>query len=242
MLKIAVCDDEPAIIEQIEGYVSAACTKIPIPYSTKCFLSGEELMEQLQGGCFFDIIYLDISMKGISGIDVGKQLRERFCNNKTLLIFISSFEEKAKELFECNTYRFLIKPIEQVKFVEYFTSACQYLGVKEQKRLEFKEIKGEKEAVLFDDIVYLECSGRMILLVTFKRRYYFYGRMKEIVVFFKNDDFIRIHNSILVNYDYISMIRYDSVLLKNGETKDISGPKRKSVREVYAMIRRRREL
>lgn len=242
MLKIAICEDDPAMNEYIKSYISKACKTSPIEYSTECFLSGEDLLKKLNAGYFFDLIYLEISMEGISGIDVAKQLRERLCNVKTLLIFISSYEEKTIELFEYNTFRILIKPIDQDKFTKYFMDVCKYLDIKQIKCLEFKEIRGDKESVPFEDIIYLESTGRVIQLVTLYSKYFFYGKLKEIALNFQGEDFIRIHNSILVNFEYISLMRYGSVLLKNGETKDISGPKRKSVREVYSIIRRKRKL
>lgn len=242
LLKIAICDDDPAMNEHIRNYISEAFKTSPIEYSTKCFLSGENLLKQLNAGDFFDLIYLEAGMEGISGIDVAKQLREQLCNMKTLLIFISSYEEKAIELFEYNTFRFLIKPIDQDKFTKYFMDVCKYLDIKQIKCLEFKEVRGDKESVPFKDIIYLESTGRIIQLVTIYRKYYFYGKLKEIALSFQGEDFIRIHNSILVNFTYISLMKYDRVLLKNGETKDISGPKRKYVREVYSIIRRKRKL
>lgn len=242
ILKIAVCDDEPSMVEEIKGLISKAGEALQVPYTAEYFLSGEDLIKQLNKGGSYDLIYLDISMKKLSGIDVGKYVREQLLNRRTLLIFISSYEERAKELFECWTFRFLVKPIDQEKFTEYFCSACQYLGFEGQKYLEFKEIKGELTSVPFKDIVYLESTGRTIQLVTLKERYFFYGKLKEVVPKFTGSDFIRIHNSILVNFDFISLIRYDSVVLKNGETKDISGPKRKTVREAYSEMRRRREI
>lgn len=239
MLKIAVCDNEPAVIKQIECYLSKVCQTLSIPYNMEWFPSGEDLLGRLYRGSMFDMIYLDINM---GGIEVGKHLRNQLCDMKTLLIFISPCEEKAADLFECNTFRLLIRPIRQEKFTEYFKSACQYLGLKERKHLEFKEIRGEREKVPFDDIIYLESTGRVIQLVTRRRKYRFYGKLAETALYFRDDDFIRIHNSILVNFDYISLMGYGSVLMKNGETKDISGPKRKNAREVYLVIRRNRGL
>lgn len=101
-------------------------------------------------------------------------------------------------------------------------NACRCLGVSEQKFLQFKEIRGEKESVPFEDIIYLESTGRVIQLVTYSRRYHFYGKLAEYALYFEDEDFIRVHNSILVNFNYISVMRYDSVRLDNGELKDIS--------------------
>lgn len=241
MLKIAVCDEEPDVIRQVKACVSKTFEDSSLPYFLEGFLSGEDLLAKLTRGVVFDIIYLGIGLKGLSGIEVGRRIREQFHDSRTLFIFIASSEEKAKELFECNTFRLLLKPIDQSTFIGYLKSACDYLGIREQEFLEFKEIKGDRETVPFGDILYLESAGRIIRLVTNRRRYCFYGKLGEIARCFQNADFIRIHNSILVNYDYILSIRYDSVSLLNGETKDISGPKRKAVRETYTAIRQKRE-
>ena len=242
MLKIAVCYNEPAVVKQIGCCISLACELLPTSHAITYFPSGEELLEQLYRGQIYDIIYMDIDLKGMSGIDVGKHLRRCLGNTRTLLIFIAESGEHAPELFECNTYRLLIRPISQAKFTEYFMNACRYLGVSEQKFLQFKEIRGEKESVPFEDIIYLESTGRVIQLVTYSRRYHFYGKLAEYALYFEDEDFIRVHNSILMNFNYISVMRYDSVRLDNGELKDISGPKRKAVREAYLQIRKKRNL
>lgn len=241
MLKIAVCDDDPVMVEQVKLLIKDTLFQSPLPYAVEGFLSGEALLKRLYEGKFFDIIYLDISMEGISGVEVGKEIREQIRDRRTLLIFMTSFEERAREVFECNTFRFLSKPVNREKFAEYLKSACLHLGIKEQKHLKFKAVRGEEMSVPFDDIVYLESTGRVIQLVTVSGRYHFYGKLREIAKNFREEDFIRIHNSILVNFDYISKMCYESVVLENGEIKDISGPKRKAVRERYFLIRRRRE-
>lgn len=242
MLKIAVCDSAPLTIDEVERLVEWSLQRSSLPYIIEGFLTGETLLERLYEGNFFDIIYLDINLAGISGIDVGKVIREQLLDKKTLLIFITACEDKAKDMFECNAFRFLAKPINHEKFTEYLKSACSYMGIKETKHLRFKAVRGEEMSVPFDDIVYLESSGRIINLVTTCEEYQFYGKLGEIVHYFETEDFIRIHNSILVNFDFVSEMHYESVILYNGESKDISGPKRRSVRELYSIIRRRRNL
>lgn len=241
MLKIAVCDGAPLMIDEIRGLVNKSLQKSLLPYSVEGFLSGEALLETLCEGKFFDIIYLDIGLEGISGIEVGKTIREQLCNKKTLLIFITSYEDKMKDIFECNTFRFLSKPINPEKFIEYLKSACLYMGIKDTKYYKFKPVRVEEKYVPVDDIIYLESNGRLINLVTLSERHQFYGKLGEIAQNFKTEDFIRIHNSILVNFDHIKKMNNDEVVLCNGEVKDISGPKRKSARELYIAISKRRD-
>ena len=90
--------------------------ELKVPYSVECFSSGEGLLKRLGDKYSFDLIYLDIKLEGLSGIDIGKRLREQFHNTRTLLIYISACEEMVRELFECMTFRFLSKPIDPVKF------------------------------------------------------------------------------------------------------------------------------
>lgn len=69
-------------------------------------------------GGSFHILYLDISMGGMNGVEVGNRLRSHFQNTDTILIYVSSYDQRAKEVFRLQTFRFLSKPINPSLFQE----------------------------------------------------------------------------------------------------------------------------
>lgn len=76
MIRIAVCDDENVIVNQIEHIISEVCKRESIPVNIDVFYSGRELKRQVTSGTKYDIIFLDIQMKGGDGIIAAENIRK----------------------------------------------------------------------------------------------------------------------------------------------------------------------
>ncbi len=111
MFRVAICDDEKTICSQIE--------KVILDYQKDCaeeidvltFSSGEELHKIIKDGQAFDLIFLDIELDKLNGIEVGKIIREELNDNITQIVYISANKDYAMELFENRPLNFLVKPI-----------------------------------------------------------------------------------------------------------------------------------
>ena len=85
MIRIAVCDDENVIVNQIEHIISEVCKQESIPVNIDVFYSGRELKRQVTSGTKYDIIFLDIQMKGGDGITAAENIRK--VDDNVLLIY-----------------------------------------------------------------------------------------------------------------------------------------------------------
>ncbi len=101
-MDIAVVDDEKAIRQQIYSFIK----KKKPDFRVSVFASGEEL---LADGRRFDIIFLDIQMDGIGGIEAARTLRKQ--DEDVILIFITGMKEYVFEAFDVSAFHYLIKPI-----------------------------------------------------------------------------------------------------------------------------------
>lgn len=114
LYKIAVCDDEQIFVDEIIYKLQSRSNKYQIVY----FNSGEELTNSVLD---FSILFLDIEMPGLSGMETAFKLREM--NYDGIIIFLTSHTEFMPEAFKIKDFRFLDKPIDQEKFDEALTSA-----------------------------------------------------------------------------------------------------------------------
>ena len=106
MIHIAVCDDEPYMSEQIKALVSEFFRKKNREISLRMFAGGEELLKY---GGPIDILFLDIQMKKIDGMETARRLRaDRF---QGFLIFITVLKEMVFQSFEVQAYDYLVKPV-----------------------------------------------------------------------------------------------------------------------------------
>jgi len=113
-MTIAICDDVEIICGQIEKLVKNQMPNC----DTKRFASGGRILKEKEK---FDIIFLDIQMEGINGIEVARLLRNK--KEDAVLIFITGIKEYVFEAFDVSAFHYLLKPIEEKKFIEVFARA-----------------------------------------------------------------------------------------------------------------------
>lgn len=123
MIRIAIVDDEKVIREQIKKLVE----KKQIDCEIDTYGTGEDL---LKADSVYDIIFLDIQMDGMNGIDTARALRQKADN--TVLIFITGVKEYVFDAFDVAAFHYLIKPIEENKFWEVCDRAVLAVTKKKQ--------------------------------------------------------------------------------------------------------------
>ena len=234
MIRIAICDDDILFAGNLETMVQKEAVKQGMNVETEVFSDGIDLKKSFNDVYDkFDLIYLDIEMKRMNGIEIARQIR-RF-DKSVLIIYISSHDQYLKELFEVEPFRFLSKPLDIGKFSQYFEDACIRFRENEQGfqfmfNKEFKKIQ-------IKNIVYFESRNRVVhIFLKNGEEERFYGKLNEVEkeMEIKNKNFLRIHQSYLVNYDYVYSMNFASLVVeKNDESKielQISEDRQKKVR------------
>lgn len=231
MLKIAICDDEITIVEQIRQYLEDIEKSANRQLEIVEFYSGVKLVETAAEKGNFDIIFLDIEMDIMNGIHTALKIREIDIN--VLLIYVSSHEGYYQQLFEVEPFRFIKKPINKKVFTDIFLKGIQRIEMK-VRDFHFQYNKSIIKIPL-KDIMYFDSERRTINIHTEDKIYTYYDKLDSVEKSVKNDNiiFIRIHKSYLVNYQYIKQWEYTQVTLYNGYTIQISEDRRKKIRKIY---------
>ena len=242
-LFIAICDDEKRIGAELESAIMDMLGKMNVEYEIDVYFTGEELCQRMEAGAIYNLIFLDIEFakNAIDGVEVGRLIRKAHRNNMVSIVYISWEMKYSMQLFDIRPLNFLLKPLDYVKVEEvlrtYLELAGLWLGDFTYK------IGHDTYKVQIKDIVYLQSVKRKLILhLADGRQEEFYGTLKEVYQEqLQRFDFLFIHASYVVNYDYISALRYDELVLMDGMTSlPISRHKRKDVREEYCTITERR--
>lgn len=232
-MRIAICDDDKNICTQIENTLLEYSKKPIQKIEVLVFLSGEDLIEYINKGNLFQLIYLDIEMKKMNGVDVGKYIRKILKDYATEIVYISGYNGYDRQLFDVHPLHFIEKPISSDIVIQDFELALERIG----KKILYFHYQKEHDTyrVSVNDIIYFENCNREIKIIMTNGNDSFYGTFDEITLRLSGQLFIQIHRSFLVNYNHVSIIRYNDVVMSNGVTLPISRAKRQEFRRMQLL-------
>lgn len=230
MFRIAICDDEQVICSQIENIILNYAAESSDKIDTQVFYSGEELSRFLDMGQSFDLLFLDIELKLINGIEVGKRIRGELDNQIMQIVYISGKDSYYRDLFEVRPMHFLQKPIDEgelIKDIRLAMKLTDKLGgvfiYKKGHEIFRKPVK---------NILYFESNNREVKMVTNEGEEIFYGKLDDVFDQVAKYHFMYIHKSYIVNYFFITKFRYEEVTMSNMAVLPISQARRKATREL----------
>ena len=157
-----------------------------------------------------DIAILDIEIDEKTGIDLAKRIKEH--NQECKIIFMTNYDSFAYAAYELEAFSYLLKPLEQKKL---FYQLDKILLIKQKENAmnklvlsEFKiQYKGKTTYINLADILYIEKSGKNVIVVTDQSRYEYIGNLKDIEQKLDKEGFLRCHNGFIVNVNRINAYR-----------------------------------
>lgn len=230
-MRIAVCDDEIAVLRQVESLLDSYCMKRRMNVTVSTFLSGEDLLMDIEDAGVYDLIYLDIELSRINGIKTAQMLREKY--PESLLIFISSHSQYYRDAFDVQPFNFLDKPLDSGMFCDVLERAIRFL-IKYPQTISFY-FNRIYYNISVNKILYFESDRRIVRVVCENTGYEFYGKLSDVEekLTKRTDLFLRIHRSYLVNVHYIKELSHTYIIMSNGMRLSISPDRRKSIRSFY---------
>lgn len=208
-METAIVDDEKVIREQIKELV----VKYEPYCSVNTYETGEELLAE---GKKYDVVFLDIQMEGMNGIDTARALREK--QEDTVLIFITGVKEYVFEAFDVSAFHYLLKPVEEKKFAEVFERAKKEVKkiTKQRQKTLYIKTRNRSFTINEDNILYIENRGKKVEIHIGNEVIETYAAMSELEKQL-GGDFYRCHRGYLVNMAHIAEYENDSISLSDGE-------------------------
>ena len=212
-MRIAVCDDENAIRNEIVRLVREQHPEAEI----EAFASGEELVAAQDA---FSIYFLDIAMGGMSGMEAAKIIRAKQEQSpRSIIIFITGYREYMEAAFDVNAYHYLVKPISEVKFHEVFCRAwkdAKSAGGYMKRKILVKSA-GNSRSVWLKNIYYVESSNKKVVFHTAQGEFEAYAKMAGLEAEL-GGAFYRCHRGYLVNMAHIAEYNNESIKMNGGES------------------------
>lgn len=218
MLKVYLCDDNVEVVKEYTNLIEQSAKENNIDITLSVFNSGEALLFHMSDlSNLADIVYLDVMMEKINGIDTAYKLREMGC--KSEIIFITSSEKFIFEAFDVGALQYLVRSkTTEERFKKTFLRASN-LALKKESEMFLCEFHNMKKMVPISEISYFEIWRRVVTVhYSGDKTAKFYKSMEQLEKQLKGKNFVRSHRSYIVNLPYITKFEAQSLSLKTGET------------------------
>ena len=216
MIHIAICDDEKHMSDQIRAMASDFFRKKNREIRLRTFLSGEELLND-EGQ--IDILFLDIQMKGMDGLETARKLRAG--QFRGFLIFITVLKEMVFQSFEVQAYDYLVKPVDEKQFGK--TMERLYASMQNASEDSLLVQKGyEGRIIREDEIVFCEVIDRKIYLNLVSGEVVDYYERIENLETKLGSHFFRCHRSYLINLKHLKGYKNGTACMDNGKEVPVS--------------------
>lgn len=226
-MKIAICDDDWHMQQTLRLFIDQ--TYQDLDMLVDGFTSGEALLAAVQKQSQpYQLILLDIEMRGIDGIETAKRLRKLLPD--CYIIFITSHDEFALTGYEVAAFRYLVKPVQPEKLTEAISAVRAELSDHITLHVE----DGPVEALLrVKNIYYIEAQDKRVRVVLKDTAFGDRRGIDEIERALAGEDFFRVHRSYLINFRYVARLDKNEILLVSGEQIPLSRLRKKAFKNAF---------
>ncbi|MBS5144219.1 MAG: response regulator transcription factor [Butyricicoccus pullicaecorum] len=223
-MQIALCDDEPQQLDILEAFLRTYETTHGLEFAITRFFSGEAFLDTSK---HFEIIFMDIYLKGLLGTEVIRQL-----DGASQVVFITTSREHAIEAFGLDAVHYLLKPLEQNAVWEAMNRCLSRLGESSSPVLHIQSSQG-RIPIPTAQITYIEVFDKLCIVHTDTQQFQTYTSLNTLFEQLDSCHFLRPQRSFVVNMEYIRSFLSSKLILKDGTEISLSRNNRVELKAQY---------
>lgn len=227
MVCIGICDDDLSVTQYLEKLI-CAFFRGKSDIEVNKYDSGMELMMH---DIEYDILFLDIEMEGLDGIETARLLRKRYFNIK--IIFVTIHDVFFTSAFQIHAFQYLIKPLKREDILTVLRDCMDIIDMKNKENLLTIETKEKRLVINNQDIYYIEVKNRVLHISTKEGEYHKPGTLNKLYQTIKDKGYGMSHNAFIVNFYNIDTIKNYKITLKNGIILPLAQQRSISFKEQY---------
>ncbi len=205
-MRILVCDDEVKYVNELKVHVHEYMKNHFIPCNIETTSSPTEIIKNKKT---YDLVFLDIQMPEINGLEIAHKLKER--NSKVVIFFVTAYGKYQDDAMDLQIFRFFEKPFDVKRLYSSLDKAMEYIDGSYVDV--FVQNNTEHTRVLVDDIIYLKRDNRKNYLFTKDGTYVIRESIMEWNNRLPTTFFYLVHKSFLVNLHYVTKYSYTELFL-----------------------------
>ena len=208
MVKIGICDDEPEMRKPLRQILEQVLQLQGVEYLISESESGEDLTAGIS--CLdIDLLFLDIEMRSLDGIETAKLLRKK--GMKGIIIFVTAYPDFVFQGYEVHAFHYILKPYRKEKIEEVLRQALHELDLSKEQYFVIEQ-KARVIRIPLSRTIAFQSDRRKVEALLEEDFVAFYGRIDEVCRELPSC-FIRIHNRYIVNLNYVTTLEKDRCIL-----------------------------
>ena len=231
MINIGICDDEASMRRLLRAPLEQKLQLLGADYRIYEYDCGETLLTRPETE-WLDILFLDIEMKLLSGMETARNLRKR--DSHTLLIFVTAYPDFVFQGYEVHAFHYILKPYENQKIMKVLEQAVKELGQNREHYFTLEQKSGTTKIPAKKILAFSSDRRKIIISLEDGNKLEFYGKLDAVETDLP-DYFIRCHNRHLVNLNYVTALEKDGCTLKS-QSFPVSRAYRQSVEIAFARL------
>lgn len=208
-MRIAICDDEKYFIDMLELPVRSFFSERRTEIEMFTFTSGTDM---LNGAVTYDLIFLDISMPDMSGMEVASKIREQ--DKNVIIIFVTSESHRVFDSFKVKAFDFIVKPINLLQLSKTLERVCNELN-QGNEDLIVDLMTGGQAKLNLKEILFIESANRNIIIHSRSSNLEVVSKMKDIEEKLPGELFFKTHKSFIVNLNHVKKYDKTSVWMED---------------------------
>ena len=223
MLNIAICDDDEIFIVELHKIIKKILKSLQVDFRISDYIRVKDIRLELEEGTRFDVMLLDIEFANDTnnGVYLGNYIRDELHIESTQIIYISSKQGYAMELFHSRPFDFISKPIDINKITDDFKRIIA-IGKIKKETFSFKNSNTTTHLEI-SSILYLQSDNHKVYIYCYDNTTYSYnGKLPDAYNQLKCKNFFSPHKSFLVNYYAVKSWGRNAIVLINGTVIPVS--------------------
>lgn len=232
-MRIAIVDDEQSLLRLASHTINDYGKEKNIDIEVNEFLSGTDFLESFSASAY-DVIFMDVYMPGMSGIDTVLNIRKTDAN--VSVIFLTTSESHMKEALSCHAFDYLVKPATRKDFFKVLDECILMLGDKVLSNSKILDIKykGIDINIPVNQIISVSSNGHLVDIYAQRDEYSVKENFSTVAEKLSEcNNFILLNRGILVNMDYIDRFDEGDCYMKNGLRFSVKIKSYRTVRQAY---------
>lgn len=220
VIRIAVCDDDVEIAEELSITIEKVMSEVNEDSKVYSFTNGCEMLES---NIKFSLIFLDIEMPGLNGIETAQKIRE--VDSHVQIVYVTNYQDYMRNAYRVHAFDYIQKPIE---YASMHTVICDYLKTISSATndvIEFTTEGSEKILLNANEIITIMCGykRRTVVVITTEKEYTFKGTITGIHETLDEHEFFMPNRSCIINMSMVkSFKRNKNITMNDGQDVSLS--------------------